>query len=221
MEKWVIPSCLPCNVEYGKIERLLLQKLGMGVDPWVPGGEGIGERALRSFDPREAKGPRDLKHREGARDRMARELKTVKEIPEDATTFPNIGRIHEPSDDGYMTMDIGQYMYEWGKIMAKFMRGITFREYGVVIGDEYIVTTFMPSEHDKLPAGFFAGPSKRFDRGVGFIVERFQVPEDQLSALFRVFLWSKYEIIGVVNKKIVTEEEKARSEISSLAVRPS
>lgn len=51
--------------------------MALATDPWVPGASGIGEKALRIFDPAAAKGDKDRKHREAAREKMAREFQRV------------------------------------------------------------------------------------------------------------------------------------------------
>ncbi len=51
LEKWQAPACSECNSESGKVEAKLLEYMGLCVDPESEAAEGIGEKALRAFDP--------------------------------------------------------------------------------------------------------------------------------------------------------------------------
>src|SRR5437763_7089967 len=80
IEKWQAPSCEECNHEYGKLERFVFQHLAFGVDPWIIGGEGIGERAFRSIDPGAGKNENDRAHRNAGLESMNRRLTRVSAI---------------------------------------------------------------------------------------------------------------------------------------------
>jgi hypothetical protein len=124
LEKWRAPACRKCNSEYGKLERSLFQRLALGVEPWIVGGEGVGERALRSFDPRAAKNPKDRAHRVAALERVRNRLKHMDNVDQPETVLPNIGTIGPPSEQGYAIDRV-----EWDELrryIEKLVRGISF-----------------------------------------------------------------------------------------------
>jgi len=56
--KWQIPSCIHCNNIYGVLEKDLMIRLGLCLEPDDP-CKGIAEKALRSIDPSLAKNEKD------------------------------------------------------------------------------------------------------------------------------------------------------------------
>jgi hypothetical protein len=69
LEKWQVPSCVPCNTKYGKIESDLLSRMGLCLDPEHPASRSIVESALRSVNPKAGRNERDrkLRHDRGKR----------------------------------------------------------------------------------------------------------------------------------------------------------
>ena len=185
-----------CNARLGAIERRLLQKLALGTHPETDRTESIGEKALRSFDPRVAKNEKDRIHREKAREKVARELTQTASLP-DETLLPNLGPLHA-SDSGYAITEVAE-----GDIVAlvgKFVRGITYLRLGRAIPREYVVRVFGLAEISKLFPEWLA-TSKEIFEIPGFRVERHPVPQDEFVALFRMFLWNRYEFAAVVAKR--------------------
>lgn len=196
IEKWQAPSCKACNARLGTVERRLLQKLALGTHPETDGTESVSEKALRSFDPRVANNDRDREHREKARDKVARELREVSELP-DETLLPNLGPIHK-SEDGYAITEVSK-----GDIVAlvgKFVRGITFLRSDRALPKEYVVRVFRLSEIRKLFPEWLATNKEIFEFA-GFRVERHPVPDDEFIALFRIFLWHRFQFAAVVAKR--------------------
>ena len=195
LEKWQAPSCEACNAEYGKLERRLFQQLAMGVEPWVVGGEGIGERALRGCDPRAAKSDDDKKHREGAREKLRRRMKELPVIPLSTGILPNVGTIM-PSVDGYTAEEI-----DWSDIermVVKFVRGMTYHVTGQVLPQSYVIHVVRPELNGRVSPEITNSPATTLERGPGFRVVRHATAEDQFSAFFRIFLWGKYEFFAAV-----------------------
>jgi hypothetical protein len=46
VEKWQIPSCIPCNSEYGRLEQDFLIKVGFCLDPHDPTSASIVQKAV-------------------------------------------------------------------------------------------------------------------------------------------------------------------------------
>ena len=61
--KWQIPNCIRCNQEYGKIEKDLMIRVGLCLDPNDPSCAGIVDKALRSIDHTKGKNHKDKQAR--------------------------------------------------------------------------------------------------------------------------------------------------------------
>jgi hypothetical protein len=109
-----------------------------------------------------------------------------------------LGRpIHE-SEDGYAITEVSE-----GDIVAiveKFVRGVTFLRLGHALPKEYVVRVFRLSEIRKLFPEWLATNKEVFEIP-GFGVERHPVPDDDFLALFRIFLWQRFEFAAVVAKR--------------------
>src|ERR1700680_4718573 len=70
LEKWQIPSCIPCNSDYGKLEQDLSLKVGLCLDPFDPASASIVQKALRSLKPAAARDTRDARHRHHKRQKL-------------------------------------------------------------------------------------------------------------------------------------------------------
>ena len=196
LEKWQAPSCSPCNADYGKFERRLFQQLAMGVDPWVVGGEGIAERALRSFDPRAAKSVADRKHREAGREKLRRSLNEAESISLDKPVFPNVGTIPPATDGHYATQTVSWSDLE--RIVLKFIRGISYLATRQVLPSDYVIRVVRPDAYSRMPEELLRTPADVFERGPGFRVYRHAAADDPFAGLFRIYLWGKYEFFGAI-----------------------
>jgi hypothetical protein len=195
LEKWQAPSCHRCNNEYGKFERNLFQRLALGVDPWIRGGEGIGDRALRSCDPRAAKNDNDRSHREAGREKLRRRVQAVPSVPLDMTILPNVGTIPS-SDSGYSIETVPWSDIE--RLVSKFIRGISYLATQQVLPPGYVIRVVRPDVYSRMPEDLLNTPATIFERGPGFRVERHAANDDPFAALFRIFLWGKYEFFGAI-----------------------
>jgi hypothetical protein len=63
LEKWQIPSCIPCNSGYGKLENDFLIKVGLCLDPNDLASKSIVETSLRALTAAAGRNPRDAQHR--------------------------------------------------------------------------------------------------------------------------------------------------------------
>ena len=202
LEKWQAPSCKSCNSEHGKIERRLLQQLGLGTDPWVSGAAGIGEKALRSFDPRVAKNDKDRKARENARDKVARELQQMSQFPA-GDVLPNIGTIQAGGGEGYAVTEVSAA--DIGRVVKKIVLGITYLRTGQILPRKYRVAVLSPSENAKLPESWLHTSRDVFVRPPGFLVHRHYVDDDEFAAFFSIFIWERYEFCAaIVNTELET-----------------
>jgi hypothetical protein len=73
LEKWQIPSCIPCNTDYGKLEQGFLLKVGLCLDPFDLASASIVQKSLRSLNPAAGRDARDAQHRQAKRHKIIAE----------------------------------------------------------------------------------------------------------------------------------------------------
>jgi len=168
----------------------------MGVEPWTVGAEGIAERALRSFDPRTAKNENDRKHREGAKEKVRRDIVHVSKLSFTEPILPNVGTIHSPGDQGYSVEIVSQS--DLHRLIEKFVRGISYIASGEVLPPEYVIHIIPLTQSHRLPQSLLESPATVFERGPGFRVERHGTCDDRYAALFRIQFWGRYEFFATV-----------------------
>jgi hypothetical protein len=74
LEKWKVPACKPCNNELSRVEREILIRLALCLDPSEAAHLAIIEYAMRAIDPAAATNPRDAKHRLALQQKIKREM---------------------------------------------------------------------------------------------------------------------------------------------------
>ena len=130
MEKWQIPSCVPCNSDYGKLEQELLIKIGLCLDPNDPASASIVQKALRSVRPTAARNPRDARHRLGSGQRILAQALQGDQIP-DHGVFPGLGERWTEIPGERAAILIPKRSFE--RITEKIVRGIYYLEDGIFI----------------------------------------------------------------------------------------
>ena len=137
LEKWKIPSCIPCNAKYGVMEKEFLIRIGLCLDPNDLACSGIVAKAIRSLDPSKAKNHKDRKQRAKKRDQILRQMIPSKDVPSSAV-YPGFGPDQWPSEQlPAITIDVESHK----KITEKIVRGILYSEESVFVGEDYEIST--------------------------------------------------------------------------------
>lgn len=187
------PACKGCNAEFGELERNLRERLGFAVDPWVEGGEGIGDKSLRSIDPAKGKTEKDRAVRVRNQEVFVQNTEYIRE-PGSTRVLPNIGRI-EPDEHGiYHASKVP--VTPLNKAIRKWVRGFAWYCEGKYLGKEYVVQAKTIGEDpSKVKAGWWA-PEIRI--GPGVIIQRKITPDDPVCGLYVFRLWGRFEFLGAV-----------------------
>lgn len=187
------PACERCNAEFGTLERGLREQLGFAVDPWIEGGEGIGEKSLRSIDPREGKTEKDRAVRARNQEVFVESIEYVHD-PGKMRVLPNIGRIQANEHGLYQAASVP--ITPLNRAIRKWVRGFAWYCEGRFLGKEYVVQAKTIGEDpSKVKAGFWA-PEIRI--GPGVIVQRRIALDDRVIGLYIFRLWGRLEFIGAV-----------------------
>lgn len=199
LAKWKIPSCVPCNREYGKIEQDLLISFGLCLDPNKPETKLIVEKSLRSIKPEYGKNRNDCRARERKQQKVLRKIMKFQELP-DHGIFPNFGPEHDAGKDRYIGVPLPKYDLE--RLAEKIVRGIVYIENDMFIDDGYDLDVFVLNEPGAQPAIEMIDKFGHvLSRGPGIVVRRAVIDEDPRSGLYEIEIWEKAKLYASVVQK--------------------
>jgi hypothetical protein len=198
LEKWQVPSCIPCNSDYGRLEKEFLIKVDLCLDPSDPGSMGVVERALRYLKPSAARNPRDAQHRLHKRRKIMAEALHGDAIP-DHGQFPGLG--YRWPHGGEEPVAVLVPAESFTRITEKIVRGIFYIEDQKFIEPPYNIDVHVLAEED---GQYFEQVTHKFGtvyaREPGLTVRRAVAPEDGMSALFAVTFWRQFKTYATVSR---------------------
>jgi hypothetical protein len=198
-EKWKVPSCLPCNEKYGRLESDFLSRVGLCLDPNHPASQGIVQATLRSMNAQAGRDEHDSsRRRERARRLLSEGLKEG-QFPENSmfpgmaprAAIPNEERVGLPIPVEYFTL-----------IAVKVVRGLFFVEEQRFIEPPYTIDHYVYDEEEARP--FEAALAKFgaiYAREPGLIVHRAVAVDDGLSSLFKITFWKQLTTYATVTRE--------------------
>jgi hypothetical protein len=196
LEKWRIPSCIPCNSKYGKLESDFLTKVGLCLDPHDSASRSIVQTALRSMKPAAARNSRDAKHRLDRARRVLVEALHGDDIPSHGI-YPGLGdRWRELAGERIAVL---VPVESFRLITEKIVRGIFFIEEQKFIEPPNKIDFFALGEED---AVFWEQVLDKFGtvyaREPGIVVRRAVAPDDGVSSLFSIEFWKQFKTYASV-----------------------
>jgi hypothetical protein len=197
VEKWQIPSCIPCNTDYGKLEQDFLLKVGLCLDPFEPASASIVQKSLRSLNPAAGRDARDAQHRQVKRRKIIAEALQGDQIP-DYGTFPGLGDRWEIPGER-MAVLIPKESFE--RITKKIVRGIYFIEDSLYIQPPYKIDFFaLPEDGIPLWKDALDRFGSVYAREPGVVVRRAVAHDDHMSSLFEITFWKQFRTYASVTK---------------------
>jgi hypothetical protein len=190
VQYWKIPSCAKCNGELARIERDLLIRFGLCVDPAKPETSGLAPRALRTIGLDTGKLSDDEQgHRDRTRARIRKELMLYDDVAE--TTIRGLGP-PDGSPPEVLTLPIAYS--DISRIAEKMARGFEYKRSGRFVEPPYGLRTFIGD-----PSSFISDPSKllseiygeegQFDLGPRFKIKYVFSPEHPANIGYWFPLW--------------------------------
>lgn len=197
--KWQIPSCINCNNEYGVLEKDLMIRLGLCLEPDDEACIGIAEKASRSIDPTKAKNKKDKAAREAKRKQILRQTLQGDSIP-DESVYPNFESRYAIPDSERKAITISKKSIE--KLGEKIVRGILYIENHQFIGESYEVSSYTLTDTGaasivELVQRF----GKEHSKGPGIVVLKATAPEDNTSSIFAITIWGRFKLYLIVQSK--------------------
>jgi hypothetical protein len=189
LEKWKIPSCKPCNDEYGRLEEDFGQILSLCVDPDRLESQGIYKRMRRAFDARYAKNPKDRRIRMARRDKLLKSLIQGDDIPEEGI-YPGLGERWNRNREDQVALTIPKRYFD--RLGAKVVRGVTYIEDGIFIEDDYEIEPYaLPMEGARMFEEAVGRYGQSLSRGPGIVVRRAVTDEDGVSSIYKITIWGE------------------------------
>lgn len=203
LEKWQIPSCIPCNNKYGELEEDLLGRLGLCVNPTAAASAGIAQKALRALDPLQGRNPKDRKMRQKRRERIQKEALQGHRVTPDHIYPGFYAQPHIPLSAQY-TIPISSHKLH--QLAKKIVRGIFYLEDGKYIEPPYNLQSYPVShEHAAPTIAILDRYGQVYAREPGIIVRRAVASEDGMSSLFSITIWEQLTLYATVTDPAIEE----------------
>ena len=194
--KWQIPSCIPCNSEYGKLETDFLVRVALCLDPHELASSSVVEAALRSMRASAGRSPRDSLLRAARARKIIGETLQGAAIPNHGV-FPGMEEKWGRPIEEQVAILIPAKSFR--RIAEKIVRGIFFIKEKRFIEPPYEIEFFALHENA-------AGPMKQvldkfgttYALEPGIVVRRAVAPEDDISSLFYIEFWRQMKLYASV-----------------------
>ncbi len=191
LEKWKVPSCLPCNNALGKIESDLFILIAACLDPFSEGAKGLWDRAKRAMTPELARDEVDRRCREATRVRFISRVRPGASVPVDAI-YPGMGPDHGKGYEGRIAFSIPEHLFS--RVAEKIVRGIWYLETGGYIEPPHKAIFYAVREEGAMQIREVLEESGvNRERGPGLEINWVVDESDLTTALFQIRLWRRVE----------------------------
>lgn len=195
--KWQVPSCYPCNQEYGRLEQDLLLRLGLCIDPKAAETSGILQKVLRSLDPSFAKNEKDRRARQAKRDEIIGKSLTGPQILR-ARTYPGLGEKWGRPLEQQRAITIEEKSVH--RLAEKIVRGIFYLDENKFLEPPDTVSFYAIPEQDAAPlVTFLQQYGTVYAQEPGIVVKRALSAENKTSSLFYIDIWSTFKMFATVD----------------------
>lgn len=195
--KWKVRSCRACNNEKSALERDVLGRLALCLDPNDPNLAGIIAKARRSMDPRSATTAREFKHRFNRREAIRNSI-----IDISSKSDPGLLPYFIPNFDAGSRTGIEIPVQSLDGLVQKWVRGIHPSEVGRIIPSGYEVSVIHADEELRRRA--FSGViehAKIIQKGPGVEVKIFYAEEpEEFMTLYAFNIWSALKCSASVER---------------------
>jgi hypothetical protein len=187
LEKWQIPSCSPCNQEYGRLEERLFIKLASCLDNEALESLGVGSKLVRALDPSRGRDARDT----SVREKKARSLLASMHEP----SHERLTLCTTPNPSGEV---IEVEVRDLNRLGEKIMRGLIFIYLGQLVNSNYQMTSNgCPGVYPEFDTKAHCA-GERLERGPGIEVRWGRAPEDPVCGMFLIRIFGHFFIRGII-----------------------
>jgi hypothetical protein len=196
LAKWQVPSCIPCNSKYGRIESDFLSRVGLSLEPHHPASRNVVETAMRSMKATAGRDERDRELRHARGTRILAETLQGAAIPQGAT-IPGMGeRWGRPVEDQIAVLLPAPSL----RLMTeKVVRGIFYVQDGVFIEPPYKIDFYLlPDDAAAIWSVTLDTYGVVYSRPPGLVVRRAIEGEDERRSLFEITFWQQFKTYAAV-----------------------
>lgn len=208
MERWTVDSCFPCNSAHGKVEKDLIERLGLCFGRGELAAAGIPDKALRSIRPQYAKTDRDRRARAAARERLRKEI-TISDEPPTEGVFPNFGPQPGVAYPKYMSIYIHpDHLRMLGR---KIVRGLTYLLESRLLPDDDAIQIFFVWDSPEFTAlrQQVKARGRTLHRGPGILVERAVAAGHPEMSMWHITMFGRMKMWAVVNVNLDAGNQQA------------
>jgi hypothetical protein len=184
VQRWTVPSCIPCNRELGQLERDLFIRLALCINPKSDAAFGLASKALRSLGLDVDGLPESEKaHRDNLRAKFRSELMPYADLAGMPGQIPGLGpHTNQPASWAVAIPWAGLSI-----LIEKIARGCEYKLKERFVESPYGIRTFVcDSDAVSEPYASFA---KSYDFGPGCNVRRVFATEDPNAVLYWISIW--------------------------------
>jgi hypothetical protein len=201
--KWKAPCCSKCNNRYSKIEKEILEKLGLCLNPDDITARGVAQRAVRAFRPSLGKSLKDKASRARRRESILKDSLELSGIPLRGI-LPRFGPPAESTEGPLATVKIHHSMLE--VFGVKLIKGLLYVTGGFYLDSKFRITCKILTEQgDSLMNRDYGHLGTIHELAPG-ISATIALSEQPPAGLFRFQFWNKLVLHGTV----ISEEDARR-----------
>jgi len=184
VQRWTVPCCSVCNFELGRLEKDLLIRLVLCVNPKSEAASGLASRAMRSLGiDADRLSERETSHRAKLRDKIRAELMPHADLIEKPGKIPGLG----PPEGSESPWSLPIPWAGLAIVAEKIVRGCEYKLKDRFVESPYGMRIFV-SPSDFVPEPY-ASCSQVFEFGPGCSVRRLFAKEDRNIVLYWISIW--------------------------------
>jgi hypothetical protein len=196
VQRWTVPSCADCNRKFWQLERELLIRLGLCIEPTKAEASGLSHRALQSIGLRTSElSEKEKRHRAALKSKM---LKQISRHKPGSKPLPGLGPHHGFPLEQQIAIRIPQKVL--AEVAKKIIRGCEYILGGKrLIEKPFSVDVYFPDEAhvENLRRMVERSTSARY-LGPGFEIRRAEAHDKPGMMVYRVVIWGTLIIYGAI-----------------------
>jgi hypothetical protein len=194
VQRWTAPSCQDCNAKLGELERDLLMRMALCVDPKSQGAAGLAAKVFRSFGL-DVQGLTlvERSHRDALLSRIRSELIPNSRVVARAGAIPGLG----PPAGASVQWSVPIPWAGLSIMTEKIARGCEYKLRRRLLEAPYGIRTSVMENGDVPEA--YAANWEVFEFGPGCRVRRLFAIEDPNIVLYWISVWGALHLQATIN----------------------
>jgi hypothetical protein len=198
IQRWKVPSCKKCNNDLGKIEKELLLRLGLCIDPGKAEASGVSPKVLLSLGVgAPGKTAREKELRRKTMERLLREIVPYDDSRNKYRSLPGLG-VHAGFDPAeQFVIPVSAQMLT--RVAEKVVRGCEFKLAACYVEPPCAIRVYFVEKSPELEPLYRYGTETQL--GPGFQLVRMQSPEGPRPVLYRALIWGTIPFHAAIDEE--------------------